>query len=178
MSAIPEAAEEAVGLPTEEGIAPEQPVQKEFDPRHREKFKGLMYLGALTEEFEWLGHTFVIRTLTTDELLAVALLIKDWTGTVAETKSYATAVVSLALVSIDDEPLPTPVVVEKDRYGWAFQRFNYVKATLLPYTIDAVYDRFLTLDQEAERILEEMGKAFGSTTDSSGSTPGLSASSG
>lgn len=167
MSAIPEEAGVAAELPTEEGVAstsqPEEPAKlPEFDQRYKEKFTGLMYLGALVKEFEWMGHKFVIRTLKTDELLAIGVLMKEWVGTSTEIKAYATAVVAMTLVSIDDQPLPTPVQVEKDAYAWAFQRFNWTKATLYPYTIDRLHDECLLLESEAAQVFEAMGKAFGS----------------
>ena len=46
-----------------------EPVQK-FDERCREPFEGLLFLGALQREFDYIGHKFVIRSLTQHRIQA------------------------------------------------------------------------------------------------------------
>ena len=43
----------------------EQVQVQEFDPKVRQDFDGLLYLGRMTHTFSFVGHQFVIRTLTT-----------------------------------------------------------------------------------------------------------------
>lgn len=140
-----------------------------FDDRFKEPFQGLAYLGALTKTFEWLGHKFVIRTLTQDEELASALLIKDWEGTPGAQRAFVTAMVALCVESVDDQPLPTPIS-EGGSYAWAYQKFNYVKARWFPSTIDAVYVEYLALESKAREVVEEMGKASGQADRTPGSS--------
>lgn len=144
-----------------------------FDDRFKEPFQGLAYLGALTKSFEWLGHKFVIRTLTQDEELASALLIKEWEGTPGSQRAFVTAMVALCVESVDGQPLPTPIS-EGNSYAWAYQKFNFVKARWFPTTIDAVYVEYLALEQKAREVVEEMGKASGQEAP----TPGSSENSG
>lgn len=144
-----------------------------FDPRYVEPFSGLMYLGALTKTFSFVGHTFSIRTLRQDEHLACALLIKEYQGTVGEMKAYATAVVAMAVSTVDGKELVIPFAESPDPYGWAFQRFEYIRKNWFPFAIDKVYTEFLDLEQKVQEVIDEMGKALGET----GSTPGLKASS-
>ena len=141
----------------------------EFDEKYVEDFNGLMYLGALTKTFEWVGHKFVIRTLSADEYLQVALLTKPYAGTIGEVRAYATAVVALCVDSVDGEPLPLPIQVERDDLAWAYQRFNFVKSRWFNYTIDLVYGEFLVLERRATEVLDAMGKASGWGTSTSGS---------
>lgn len=149
--------------PEVDGSLPEAdaPALPSFDERYVEDFKGLMYLGALTHTFEWLGHKFVIRTLTVDEYLAVALIVKDWAGTIGEARAYSTAVVALATESVDGEALPTPVQTSTNGYAWAYQRFDYVKARWFNWTIDLVYEQYLILEGRARAVFEDMGKRSG-----------------
>ena len=155
---LPEEPEEA---PEAEGVAEPSEDPVAFDERYVEPFKGLMYLGALTKQFEWLGHTFVIRTLTTDELLAVPMLIKDWEDTIGHPRAYATAMVALATMSVDGESLPTPIASSGSNYAWAFQKFNYVKGRWFVYTIDHVYSQYLELETTASEVIKAMGEASG-----------------
>jgi hypothetical protein len=126
-----------------------------FDERYKQPFHGLAYLGALTNTFEWLGHKFVIRTLTADEELAVALLIKEWEGTIGAQRAYVMAVGALSCVSIDNDALPTPVT-DVPGYAWAFQKFNYAKGRWYHYTFDKIYEQY-----QVRKVLDEMGKASG-----------------
>ncbi|WP_428957949.1 hypothetical protein [Streptomyces sp. cg35] len=140
-----------------------------FDERHTESFTGLMYIGALTESFPWLGHNFVIRTLGVDEQLAVAQVTKQYEGTGGgEQLAYATAVVAMATVSVDGEELPTPIAEDGKLAEWAHRRFAYVKANWFSYAIHEVFQRYLQLEDKAAQVVAAMGKAFGPTD----STPG------
>lgn len=133
-----------------------------FDPRYKEPLEGLMFLGSSAVTFGFLGHEFVIRTLTQDEHLIAPLLIKKWAGTIGEPKAYVTAMVALCIVSVDGEGLPIPFEESKDEYAWAHMAFNHVKSRWFPYTIDHVYNQYQRLEAEVTRVLEAMGKASGS----------------
>ena len=135
----------------------------QFDQAYAKDFDGLNYLGALTHEFEWLGHKFVIRTLTVDEYLAVAAITKDYLEGVSGAQAYATAIVSLCIETLDGQYLPIPVQEETKGYAWAYQRFNFVKSRWYPYTINRVFDEFNKLETRAEKVFESMGNASGWT---------------
>lgn len=144
-----------------------------FDERYAEEFNGLLYLGALSKTFEWVGHKFTIRTLTADEYLATGALTKAYAGTIAEARAYTVAVVALCLTSVDGQPLPTPVRTSANDYAWAFQRFDYVKARYFDPTINVIYNEFLVLEYMANQVVDAMGKASGWEP----STPGSNANS-
>lgn len=140
-----------------------------FDPRYAEAFEGLVFLGALTKEFDWLGHRFVIRTVGSDDLLAVAQVIKPWQGTMGEARAYTAAMVAMCVVSVDGQGLPTPVSAEGGEYAWAYQRFNYVKARWFEFTQDKVYSEYKALEAEAAAVVEAMEKASGPAASTAGS---------
>lgn len=128
-----------------------------FDERYKQDFEGLAFLGALEARFDYIGHRFHIRTLTTDEILAVAMITKQYEGTIGDTKAYATAMVALCTVSVDGMGLPHPYQESTD-YAWAFERFNYVKAKWFPWTVDYVYERYLLLEDRVRAVLTEMAE--------------------
>lgn len=145
------------GLYAEDG----SPLPK-FDDRYAEDFDGLVFLGALLHTFEWLGHTYVIRTLGTDDLLAVAQVMRPWQGTIGEPRAYATALVAAMIVTVDGkDELPIPVSDGKGEYAWAHQRFNYIKANWFPFVIDKVYSEFRALETKVEAVVAAMEKASG-----------------
>lgn len=132
-----------------------------FDERHKEPFNGLMYLGALTKTFTWAGHEFHIRTLTTQEILIVAKLTAEFRGTLAEDRAYVSAVVALAVQSVDGTPLPFPYKESSIGHEWAEQRFNHVTGNWFAYTIDAVYGEYLALEGKAREVVTAMGNPSG-----------------
>lgn len=127
-----------------------------FDSRHKEDFEGLAFLGALEARFSYIGHRFHIRTLTVNEILAVAQVVKEHVGTVGEMRAYATAIVALSVVSVDGIGLPIPFEESGSEYAWAQQRFDYVKAKWFPFTVDYVYDRYQLLETRVNQVLAEM----------------------
>lgn len=145
--------------PDEEASEVEAPLP-EFDPRYRDEFDGLMYVGSLTDAFEWLGHEFVIRTLTSGELTEVGLAVKRYEGTNGATKAYQGAITAACLVSVDGKGLPYPITTRPD--DTAFQnRFAYVMENYFPPTLDVVYDRYYRLEVAVQKVIEAMGNRSG-----------------
>jgi hypothetical protein len=130
-----------------------------FDAKHAEPFKGLLYLGALADNFDWLGHSFDIRTLRDGEKLAVATIIKPYIETMGADRAYANAMVGMCITGVDGDDLPIPIGETKRAHEWGRQRFDYVKDNWYSSTIDVVFNRYLILEDLAMRVLDAMGKA-------------------
>jgi hypothetical protein len=140
----------------------EQEPLPEFDPKVRQDFEGLLYLGYLEDEFDWVGHRFKIRSLTVGEILEVGMLHKPYVGSLADVKAYQAAIVAACTVQVDHQPMPVPIT--NDRADTALSnRFNYVLRSWFPPTLDAIYERYLLLEARVRGVLEAMGKAHGST---------------
>jgi len=133
-----------------------------FDERFKEDFEGLLYIGRLTDDFYWLGHHFVIRTLTMGEIIEVGLLHKEYAGSLADVKAYQAAVVAGCVVSVDGKPLPMPLTNDPEDTE-LINKFQYVLRSWYPPTLDVIYERYLLLEARANQVIEAMGKAQGST---------------
>lgn len=142
-----------------------------FDPRYQEPFKGLLFLGALTDEYEWLGHQFVVRTLRDGEKLAVAQVIKPFQDTMGIDRAYAVATVAMAVISVDGEELPIPIGETRRINEWAHQRFEYVRDNWFSPTIDMTYSKIVELEALSYRVVDALGKASAPEA----STPGSNA---
>ncbi len=167
-----EATEIPQGTPLGTGKDSENEESGPFDPRYKEDFEGLAFLGALEARFSFIGHKFCIRTLATYELLAVGKIVKDYEGTMGMTKAYATAMVALATVSVDGIGLPMPIGESGNDLDWAFQRFDYVAAKWWPFTVDYVYERYLLLESRTNAVLTEMMEQAKKAERRAGSIPG------
>lgn len=131
-----------------------------FDSKHEQAFTGLLYLGALTDDFTWLGHDFSIRTLRDGEKLAVARIIKPYADTMGIERAYACATAAMAVTSVDGEDLPIPIGEPRKAQEWGLQRFEYVANNWFSYTTDVVFERYVALDDLARQVVEAMGKAL------------------
>jgi hypothetical protein len=130
-----------------------------FDPKYADPFTGLLYLGALADEFSWLGHDFKIRTLRDGELLAISQIIKPYQDTMGLDRAYANAVVGMCLMSLDGEELPIPIGETKRINEWGHLRFEYIRDNWYSSTVDQVFNRYLQLDDLVKKVVEAMGKA-------------------
>src|SRR5690242_12591575 len=90
-------------MPVNDGVWPPEPDVTQ------EPFEGMLFLGRLTQTFTYVGHEFVIRTLTTDEVLEIGLLVKPYNGTLGEVKAYQAATVASCVERLDGRPLPLPI---------------------------------------------------------------------
>lgn len=129
-----------------------------FDERHRKDFEGLMFLGRLEDEFEWMGHTFVVRTVTVDELLQASLLTREYEGTLGADRAYLAAIAAAAIETVDGKPLVTPLGRNDNVHA---QKFKYIRENWYSWTVDAVYMRFRQLELRVQEILDAMGEASG-----------------
>lgn len=132
----------------------------EFPEEFKRPFEGLLYLGKLTRTFHWMGHEFVIRTLTTDEHLEIGLIVQQYAGSLGEAKAYQAACAAACVVSVDGQALPVPISNEK--HNTLLQgRFDYVRRHWYPLTVDAVYEEFLVLDAQADQVARAAGNSLG-----------------
>lgn len=130
-----------------------------FDPKYAEPFRGLAYIGALQNEFEWTGHRFVVRTLRDGEKLAVAKIIQEYSDTMGADRAYACAIAAMCVIHVDGEELPIPIGESRKAYEWGLQRFSYVVENWFSPTVNRVFNEYLTLEDLAVQVVEAMGKA-------------------
>lgn len=130
----------------------------EFDPKYREDFDGLLYIGALTHSFRLYGHSFTIRTLTVDEILQVSLLVKQYEGSIGQNRAYLTGMAAACLELADSKPIYTPIGPNDDEVRG---RFMYVKDHWYSWMVDGIYEQYLALEARVTEILSQMGEGSG-----------------
>lgn len=155
------------GADGEPGVTPPQDAEEkaeeplpEFDPRHREAFEGVLYLGRLTQTVSLYGHTFVVRTLTTEENAEIALIVKPYEGLPAANMVYQAAVVAAGLVSVDGQPLPGAITVDKTGELTTI-KYPYVAKNYMPPVKEAIYNKIFALEVKARHALLALGEASG-----------------
>jgi hypothetical protein len=132
----------------------------EFNPKHRDPFEGLLYLGRLQKTFKRWGHEFTIRTLTTEDMAEIGLIVRDYQGSQAENAVYQTAVVAAAIVTVDGQPLPQPITIDTEGSLTSI-RFPYVLKNWLPAVREGLFWESHRLETEVRQVLAAMGEASG-----------------
>lgn len=144
--------------PREEAPEPSREKIPEFDPRHKQAFEGLLWVGHLTQQLTLFGHSFEISTPTTGERLEMGPLTQPFQGTPTGTIAYQAILVAAYLRKVDDKPLPEPI---GPRDSGLPGRFAWVQDQLRRPVVEALFDKVLLLENQVDEVLEDMGKASG-----------------
>jgi len=137
------------------GTDDEEVVLPEFDPRYRQAFEGLLFIGKVSRTFRWLGHTFIIRTPRIDEILEIGQLHEPYNTSVADVKAYQTLLLAAIVETVDGQPLPIPF---SDDVSLIQSKFDYIKRHWYPWTLDKLYEEYLILDSEVKAVHDALGK--------------------
>lgn len=126
---------------------------EDLDPRIREAVEGLLYLGAISDEFEFCGHSFGLRTLRAGEEIAAGKAIESYRDTLKEADAWSVAQVGLALVHVDGDENFCPQA-GPDPVAFAKARYNYLSKNWYMPTIDFLFHAYGSLVQKQIEALE------------------------
>ena len=139
--------------PEPEG-SPFDDVDTELDPRSREDFVGLIYLGKLEEPCSIAGHSFVLRTPPQPDRLEMGPLHKPYLNTVSTEAAWRVITVAAYLRRIDSqlapEPLSPSVTPLRTRLDWV-QNNIYSE-----HVIERLYDECLLLDGRVREVINAL----------------------
>jgi hypothetical protein len=139
----------------------------------RSNIDDLIWLGHLEEEFEFAGHTFVLRTLKADEELLSATLTKEYIDTLGQAKAWAWANVALALVAVDGDEDWCPEIGPSKKAN-ARGKFNYcIQNWYWPLGEYLFYEYTQLVARQIEAIAEVRNLSTGSPQASTPSADSL-----
>ena len=124
----------------------------------QEAVEGLLYLGELSTDVEWCGHTIGLRTLRVDEEIAAAKAMDSFRNTLREPEAWAAAQLGLAITHIDGDDTFCPPV-GPDKMSFARARFQYVTSKWYWPTIDHLFFEYQQLGKrqlEAVRAVQDL----------------------
>lgn len=124
-----------------------------FDPRYRDAFTGLLYIGYLKDRVILFGHSFEIQTPSQNERLEAGILHKKYVNSLSSEIGWATITVANYLRKVDDQELPQ-AIGPKDT--GLLDRFNWVAENLKQVVIQRLYEECLILDSEVAEIMKEL----------------------
>lgn len=139
---------------------PLENVDSQFDPKHREDFVGLLYVGKLEEQCTVAGHRFSLSTPGQTDRLSMGPLHKPYANTVAGEQAWRTIVVAAYLRQIDGELAPEPLRSDgnpvEERFRWVLNSIHSDNV------ITRIYEETLLLDARVNTlvdILDDLGEA-------------------
>ena len=125
-----------------------------FPDEYVEDLRGLMFLGALQEEVEYGGHTFLIRTLREGEHLRIGQLTKDYKGTNVEFQARRLYTMAAAIDMVDGVPI---VQQYKSDYDAIYEKAQVIRQWY-PVVIADLYARYIDLENAAVTVAESLKK--------------------
>lgn len=124
-----------------------------LDPKWRNAFQGLSYIGYLEDSVQIPYHEFKVRTLKTGEKIEVTSLVQILEQSVGYHRAYRAAVAAAGLMLVDGKPL----LVGSKREGVIEQRYRYIIDNWHDYVIDLLYDKINSLEGQVLEIMKELG---------------------
>lgn len=124
-----------------------------FDPRWREPFEGLVYLGHLESEVDFAGHRFVVRTLKTGEKLEALQICRPYEDSISFARAYRAAIAAAGLVSVDG----MPIIVPHKGISLVRQKYDYITQNWYDIVIEQLYLEIDRLEGQVVKIMEELG---------------------
>lgn len=121
----------------------------------RRDIESLETLGCVTDEFHDWGHTFVMRTLTGEEELAVSVVTKLYVETLGQAKAWAWGNVAMSLQAVDGDSDFCPPI-GPDPLEFAQARFKYCTSKWYFPLAERLFEHFYDLQVRAGEALEEM----------------------
>jgi hypothetical protein len=129
-----------------------------FPKKVRKAVEGLVYLGQLTDEVDFCGHTFGIRTLRPQHKYAIAQVLQPYRNTVAEVDIFQNLHVATALTHVDGKQDFCPAIgpsIEDHVRG----RLNYVTNSEKGWygpTLEFLWGRYILLEATAANAIAEL----------------------
>lgn len=125
-----------------------------FPKEHVEPLRGLLFLGRLEQEFEFAGHTFLIRTLTEGEHMRIGQLTKQYRGTSSEVDAKITYTVAACVEQVDGELIAMPF---DESYDLIYEKVKVVKRWY-PTVIAVIFEYYSMLEKTAKEVMESLKK--------------------
>lgn len=135
-------------------------IETAFDPRYREDFVGLLYLGYLEETCVVAGHRFQLRTPGQEDRLSMGVIQRPYANTVMGEQAWRAVTVAAYLRDIDGTPAPEPLNSSQSAVA---TRFNWVVNSIhSDQIIELIFIQIRLLDARVREMigaLDNLGEA-------------------
>ena len=140
--------------------APPAEEQVELSPEEQVTFASLLTCGRRSKTITVLDHTVVVETLCGDDDLRIALYVKDYQGTLGETRAYQIGVAAAGIRTIDGFPL-VQSLYEKATNDALFDQKVKKVSEMYPTVINRIYRAVMDAEKEFVELAVKLGKLDG-----------------
>lgn len=125
-----------------------------FPEEHIQPLRGLLFVGALSKNFTYAGHDFLIETLTEGEVIRVGQLISTYRGTFSEAEARKCFTVAACVKAVDGYAIVTDIEPKASNLP---ERVKVVEKWYPP-VVDYVYRRYLELESAEFAVAQSLKK--------------------
>lgn len=140
--------------------SPEEEETTTLSDDERAQFKTLLTIGRVTKEVDVLGHPVLMKTMTVSDELMVGLETEKYRKSEAFARAYQSAVVAASVISIDGEPVYTPISAEESDTEVFTKRLKKIHA-LYPIVVSEIYRHYMEVEKEFAQLAQKLGKLQG-----------------
>lgn len=136
-----------------------QPIDHESEissPLIESDILGLIHIGGIEQTFEWGGHTFTMRTPKANGELAVAQIVNDYSGPMAQGRALMVAEVAASVVMVDGRQLYSTISNDESTLAVVRRKFNYIMEKWHWPVIEIVHGFCKDLQLRQSRAIEEL----------------------
>lgn len=161
--------EQPTGAPTElpplpGASLPESPSEKlddDLSPEEELMFASLLTCGRRSKTLTAFDHTVVVETINCDDDLRIGLKVKDYQGSLGESRAYQIGVVAAAIRSIDGQPfMPSSLFQDASSDALFEDKFKKV-STMYPTVVAKIYRTVMEAEQEFVELAIRLKKLDG-----------------
>lgn len=140
---------------------PEEETDDDLSPEEQIMFASLLTCGRRSKTLMAFDHTVVVETINCDDDLRIGLKVKDYQGSLGESRAYQIGVVAAAIRSIDGQPfMPSSLFQDASPNALFEDKFTKV-STMYPTVVAKIYRTVMEAEQEFVELAIRLGKLDG-----------------
>lgn len=145
-----------VKVSTDELFDEPEDIENELSEEDERLFLEASQIGAASEEFDILGHSVKLHTLTISETLKASKVAKPYSETEANWLAMKSAITAAAIDEIDGEQFYTPVSISDPIVPAKFKKLT---TTYYSDFVNEVYKAYQKLENEQLSLVTKIKKA-------------------
>lgn len=131
-----------------------------LSPEEHALFSSLLTCGRKINTVDIFNHIVVVHSLCGDDDLRIGLYVKEFQGSLGESRAYQIGVAAAGIETIDGTPLVTPLFANADESTLFDEKVKRV-AKMYPVVINRIYRAVLDAEKDFVELTVRLGKSNG-----------------
>lgn len=148
-----------VSIPQED-LEKQDPDVEKLTPEEHALFASLLTCGRKTNTVDIFNHIVVVQSLCGDDDLRIGMYVKDYQGSLGESRAYQIGVAAAGIRTIDGTPLVTSLFADADEATLFDEKVKRV-SKMYPVVINRIYRAVLDAEKDFVELTVRLGKSDG-----------------